>query len=146
MSVRCPGCRRRCVGGADAWVTCLMCGHRFYSVAGGEGTEETERFEPRRQRSRPPASASGPALGYASLACSLFFPLLAGAVSHFYPESGAALVTMGTVLAIAFGAAFGFGAFKLSSGPGKLFGMMGMAFAVLQSAFLAAALWVGELW
>lgn len=146
MSVCCPGCRRRCVGGSDAWVTCLMCGHRFYSVAGGEGTENSARFEPRIRRVRPAPDASGPALGYASLACSLFFPLLAGAVSHFYPESGAALVVMGAIMAIVLGAAFGFGAFKLSSGPGKLYGLMGMAFAVIQGAFLAAALFTGVLW
>lgn len=139
MSVLCPECRRRCVGGTDQWVSCLMCGRRFYSVAGGEGTENSERFEPRPRRVRPPADPRGPALGYASLACVLFFPLLATAVSHFYKESTPALLTMGSVLGVGFGAAFGFGGLKLSAGVNKLFGALGLLFAGLQAAWLVAA-------
>jgi hypothetical protein len=80
-------------------------------------------------------------MGYASLACASFFPLLAAAVARFVPEAGAALVTMGGVLAIALGGAFGFGAFKLSAGPGKVYGALGIGLATIQAAFLAAALW-----
>lgn|GEM_PF-6160457 len=103
--------------------------------------EVSPRFERRERRARKAIEASGPALGYASLACAVAFPLLSVAVARFVPEAGAALVTMGSVLAIAFGGAFGFGAFKLSALPGRLYGAMGMGLAALQVAFLAAALW-----
>jgi hypothetical protein len=120
-------------------VKCGVCERRFYSVAGGEGTELSPRFEPKPRRRRRPADPRGPALGYASLGCVLFFPLLAAAVAHWVPESGAALLTMGSVLAIGFGAAFGFGGLKLADGFQKVYGGLGLALATLQAAWLAAA-------
>jgi hypothetical protein len=122
-----------------------MCGARFYSVAGGEGTGTSPHFEPRPRRPRRPPDPAGPALGYASLACAIGFPILTGLVAQLVPEAGAVLVTIGCVFAIVFGAAFGFGGLKLSAWPAKLYGALGMGLSVLQAAWLAAALWVGEL-
>lgn len=145
MSVRCPSCHRRCPGGGDRWITCVVCGARFYALEGGEGTEDSPRFDHRERKRRPPPDAAGPALGYASLACAACFPLLAVGVAHVIPESGAPLVTMESVLAIVLGGAFGFGALKLSAIPGRWYGALGLVLATLQAAWLAAALWTGAL-